>query len=266
MFTGNDLYEAMLDPWMQYTCGYWKNADNLNDAQIAKMDLIARKLDLKPGQRVLDIGCGWGFLCKYLSMNYGVECVGITISVEGAAYGKQVCEGLPVEIRVQDYREVNEKFDRIVSVGMFEHVGYWNYRDYFKMAEKCLTDDGIFLLHTIGRNHSYPGRSELWLDKYIFPNGQLPSPEDIAKDTKDLFVIEDWHNFGPDYARTLYYWRENFVHHWPKLEAKYGKGTFFRMWIYYLSICRAAFKARRIQLWQIVLSKDGIKTEYRAPR
>ncbi len=208
IFSGNDLYENMLDPWMQYTCGYWKDVNNLNDAQVNKMKLIAKKLDLKPGMRVLDIGCGWGTLCKYLAQNYGVECVGVTISEEGVAYGKKICKGLPIDIRLQDYRKVEEKFDRIVSVGMFEHVGYWNHRTFFEVAENCLVDDGIFLLHTFGFNHfDYPMRSDAWSDKYIFPNGQVPSTVDIAEATKNLFVIEDWHNFGLDYAKTLFFWR-----------------------------------------------------------
>lgn len=251
---------------MQYTCGYWKDVDNLNDAQFNKMELIAKKLDLKPGMRILDIGCGWGTLCKYLAEKYEVECVGVTVSEEGVAHGKKLCAGLPVDIRLQDYRKVDEKFDRIVSVGMFEHVGYWNYRTFFEVAKNCLVDNGIFLLHTIGFNQfDYPLRSDPWSDKYIFPNGQLPSPIDIAETTKNLFVIEDWHNFGLDYSKTLFCWRENFINSWPKLESKYGE-SFYRMWTFYLSFFRAVFKVRRLQVWQIVLSKDGLKREYRAIR
>ncbi len=267
MKLGNRLFERMLDPWLQYTCGYWKDAADLNSAQINKMELIAKKLDLKPGMRVLDIGCGWGTLCKYLAEKYQVECVGVTIGEQGAKYGRNICKGLPVDIRVQDYRDVNEQFDRIVSVGMFEHVGFHNYKEFFSVAKRCLKNDGIFLLHTIGRNHNrrFPGRSEPFTHKHIFPNGNLPNPTDIAKATDKLFVIEDWHSFGQDYAKTLYCWRENFVKAWPELRKDYDE-RFYRMWVAYLSNARAGFLARRLQLWQIVLSKDGLQREYRAVR
>lgn len=255
----------MLDPWLQYTCGYWKDADNLNDAQLHKMELIAKKLDLKPGMRVLDIGCGWGTLCKYLAINYKVECVGVTISKEGVKYGKKINEGLPVDIRLQDYREVDEKFDRIVSIGILEHVGFRNYREFFSLARRCLVDDGIFLCHSIGRNHRQFPRSEQFSDKYIFPNGNLANPADIVTATDGLFVIEDWHNFGPDYAKTLKAWRENFIKGWPQIERQYDE-RFYRMWIFYLSMARGLFKARKLQLWQIVFSKDGLRREYRAAR
>ncbi len=256
----------MLDPWMQYTCGYWKDVDNLNDAQINKMELIAKKLDLKPGMLVLDIGCGWGTLCKYLAENYKVECVGVTISEQGVLHGKEICEGLPVEIRLQDYRDVKEQFDRIVSVGMFEHVGFHNYREFFQVARRCLKDDGIFLLHTIARNHSnFPLGSIPWAHHYIFPNGFLPDPMMISEATKNQFIIEDWHNFGPDYGKTLTAWRENFMNGWPQIKDKFDE-RFYRMWICYLSFSISMFRSRKLQLWQIVLSKDGLKREYRAAR
>ncbi len=257
----------MLDPWMQYTCGYWKDATDLNTAQINKMDLIARKLDLKPGMRVLDIGCGWGTLCKYLAENYQVECVGVTIGEEGAKYGRNICKGLPVDIRVQDYREVTEEFDRIVSVGMFEHVSKHNYKEFFTVARRCLKEDGIFLLHTIGRDHSrkYPGGNSGFVHKYIFPNCYGPKPSEITKAIDKLFVIEDWHNFGQDYAKTLKCWRENFINGWPEIKEEYNE-RFYRMWILYLSAARALFLSRRLQLYQIVLTRVGLQKEYRAVR
>lgn len=262
---GNDLYERMLDPWMQYTCGYWAKADNLNDAQIDKMELIAKKLDLKPGMRVLDIGCGWGTLCKYLAENYGVECVGVTISKQGVEYGRRINKGLNVDIRLMDYRDVNEVFDRVVSIGCMEHVGVKNYRGFFEVARRCLKDDGVFLCHTIGRNHVNFPRAEGWLHKYIFPNGQLPDVGDMERASRGLFVVEDWHNFGLDYARTLREWRGRFFGAWGEIGGKYG-GRFFRMWVYYLCVCEASFLARRTQLWQVVFSKDGLKRGYRAAR
>jgi len=263
---GNDLFESFLDPWMQYTCGYWAKADNLNDAQLHKMELIAKKLDLKPGMRVLDVGCGWGTLCKYLAENYGVRCVGITVSKEGVKYAEEKCKGLTTtEFRVQDYRDVNEKFDRIVSVGMFEHVGSHNFRTYFEVMERCLKDDGIYLLHTIGMNHSNLPTVIGCSHKYIFPNGQFPYYLELMKGTEGLFIMEDWHNFSQDYEKTLVAWRENFRQNWPKIEDQYGK-RFYRMWTFYLSFAASIFKSRKGQLWQIVLSKDGLRREYRAAR
>jgi cyclopropane-fatty-acyl-phospholipid synthase len=259
---GNDLYERMLDPWMQYSCGYWANSSNLNDAQLAKLELIARKLKLKPGMRVLDIGCGWGMLCKYLAENYGVECVGVTIAKEGAEYGRRVCQGLPVEIRLQDYRDLNEQFDRIVSIGMFEHVGAKNHEEYFKVAHRNLKDDGIFLLQSVGENHGNAMSYERWINKYIFPNGCIPKISHVVNGTKGKFIVEDWHNFSLDYSKTLIAWRDNFKRSWPLLEKTYGGGDFYRMWIYYLSTCESGFLARIVQLWQIVLTKDGLKNGY----
>jgi len=250
---------------MNYSCGYWKTAKNLTQAQIDKMDLIGRKLMLKPGMTVLDIGCGWGGLCKYLAEQYRVKVVGITISKEGAKLAIERCKGLPVDIRLIDYRDLNEKFDRIVSVGMFEHVGPNNYDSFFEVSHRCLRDDGLFLLHTIGVNHHDIPLSEPWFDKYIFPNGVLPYYKHITEYTEKRFVIEDWHNFGHDYSKTLIAWTENFKKNWPTIEAKYGD-KFFRMWTYYLQFSAGCFQSRRFQLWQVVLSKNGIEGGYQAPR
>jgi cyclopropane-fatty-acyl-phospholipid synthase len=260
---GNDLYQAMLDSRLTYTCGYWENASTLDEAQEAKLDLICRKLDLQPGQRVLDIGCGWGSFARYAAEHYGVQVVGITISREQAKLAQALCGDLPVEIRVQDYREVKERFDHIVSVGMFEHVGRKNYRAYMEVAARCLRPDGLFLLHTIGKNltNSTP---DPWIDKYIFPNGDLPSLAQISESVEDVFVLEDVHNFGPDYDRTLMAWFENFDAAWPRFREAYGE-RFYRMWKYYLLSCAGAFRARDIQLWQLVLSPSGVRGGYRRP-
>ncbi|MCL1633453.1 cyclopropane fatty acyl phospholipid synthase [Luteimonas sp. SX5] len=261
---GNDLYQAMLGKRLVYSCGYWREADNLDDAQEAKLDLICRKLGLRPGMRVLDIGCGWGEALKFAAERYGVSGVGITISREQAAYARELCAGLPIEIRVQDYREVDEPFDRILSVGMFEHVGVKNYRAYFEMARRCLSDEGLFLLHTIGGNQSVT-HTDPWIGRYIFPNSMLPSAAQIATAVEDVFVVEDWHNFGTDYDRTLQAWRANIESAWDGLPARYDE-RFRRMWRYYLSASMAAFRARRIQLWQLVLSPRGVRGGYIAPR
>lgn len=261
---GNDLYEAMLDTRMVYTCGYWKEALTLDEAQEAKLHLVCRKIGLKAGDRILDIGCGWGSFAKFAAEKYGASVVGITISKEQAALAEKRCAGLPVEIRVQDYRDVDEQFDHLISLGMFEHVGVKNYDSYFEMANRCLKDCGIFLLHTIGNNHTVYGTNP-WIGKYIFPGGQLPSVAQIGKAIEGLFIMEDWHNFGPDYDKTLMAWYRNFDAAWPMLNAKYGE-RFYRMWKYYLLTCAGAFRARDIQLWQVVLSKNGVPGGYTSVR
>ena len=258
---GNDLYSEMLDKNMQYSCAYWKNADNLDKAQEDKMDLICRKLQLKEGETLLDIGCGWGGLLKYAAKNYGISGVGITVSKEQAAFAKRNCEGLPIEIRMVDYRKVFNQFDKIVSVGMIEHVGYKNYGEYMKVVNRCLKDDGIFLLHTIGSNKTTRHPEDPWNDKYIFPDGKLPSAEQLSQASEEFFVMEDWHNFGAYYDKTLMAWSNNFNNAWPQLKDKYGE-KFYRMWNYYISSCAAGFRSRNIQLWQIVYTKKGLPGGY----
>lgn len=257
---GNELYQKMLDKRMVYSCGYWKDTKNLDDAQEAKLNLICRKLQLGKGMRLLDIGCGWGGLAQYAAERYEVSVVGITLSEQQAIIARQVNNGLPVEIRLQDYRDLRETFDRIVSVGMFEHVGYKNYRALMRVAWENLTDDGIFLLHTIGGNESV-NSSDPWIDKYIFPNSMLPSIEQIAKAIEGLFIMEDWHNFGRYYDLTCMAWFKNFEQNWLQLELDYDH-TFYRMWRYYLCMSAATFRARKNQLWQIILTKPDRKGIY----
>jgi cyclopropane-fatty-acyl-phospholipid synthase len=261
---GNDLFEKMLDARLTYSCGYWKEANALDGAQEAKLDLICRKIGLKKGDRVLDIGCGWGSFAIYAAEKYGASVVGVTVSEEQARLARQRAAGLPVEIRVADYRSLNEPFDHIVSIGMFEHVGYKNYRTFFEVAARCLKDGGLFLLHTIGNNRSVVS-NDAWMAKYIFPHGILPSVAQIGKSTENLFKLEDWHSFGPYYDRTLTAWFANFRAAWPSLKDRYGE-RFYRMWTYYLLSCAGAFRARHIQLWQIVLSKHGVPGGYESVR
>ncbi len=261
---GNDLYRYMLDKRMVYTCGYWKDAKNLDEAQEAKLDLVCRKLYLKPGMKVLDIGCGFGSFAKYAAEKYGVSVVGITVSKEQADLAEKICQGFDVKIKISDYRDVNEKFDRIVSLGMFEHVGRKNYRTYMKVARRCLKDDGLFLLHTVGSNSSHV-MGDIWVNKYIFPGGMVPSIKQIGKSIEKLFVMEDWHNFGADYDKTLMAWFSNFDKNWDKLKDKYGE-RFYRMWKFYLLSFAGSFRARNLQLWQIVLSKNGVLGGYKSIR
>ncbi|NUS39810.1 MAG: cyclopropane fatty acyl phospholipid synthase [Lysobacter sp.] len=257
---GNELFARMLGGRMVYSCGYWREATDLDAAQEAKLDLVCRKLGLRPGMRVLDIGCGWGEALKFAAERYGVAGVGVTISREQAEYARRLCDGLPVEIRLQDYREIAEPFDRIFSIGMFEHVGVRNYTRYFDVARRCLASDGLFLLHSIGSNES-ARQSDPWIARYIFPNTMLPSAVQVAAAAEGRFVIEDWHNFGADYDRTLQAWRANIERAWDELSPRYDD-RFRRMWRFYLAGAMASFRARRIQLWQLVLSPGGVPGGY----
>lgn len=260
---GNDLFRTMLDPRLVYTCAYWENAESLAQAQERKLDLVCRKAGLKPGMRVLDIGGGWGSFAKFAAEKYGVSVVNITVSKEQVALANELCHGLPIENRLADYRDINEPFDAIVSLGMFEHVGPKNHRSYMKVVERCLKDDGLFLLHTIGSNTS-TNHGNPWIEKYIFM-GVLPSLAQINAATEGIFVVEDIHNFGSDYDKTLMAWWQNFDKGWPELQKKYGD-RFYRMWKLYLQGCAGGFRARNLQLWQIVLSKSGVEGGYTSIR
>ncbi|OEY66996.1 cyclopropane fatty acyl phospholipid synthase [Marinobacter sp. X15-166B] len=260
---GNDFYQAMLDPRMTYSCGYWKKADTLAAAQEAKLDLICRKLGLQAGMRVLDIGCGWGSFMGYAAEHYGVECVGLTVSQAQADWVQAHYAGLPIEIRLQDYRDLHGKYDRIASVGMFEHVGRKNHHEFLRIAANALTDDGLFLLHTIGKAKTTTV-PDPWTGKYIFPNGDLPSIRQIADACEGRFIVEDLQNFGADYDKTLMAWHANFEAAWPRFRDTLGD-RFHRMWRYYLLSCAGAFRARDLQLWQWVLAKKGVPGGYVRP-
>lgn len=257
---GNDLYKNMLDKLMIYSCAYWKNANNLDDAQEDKLDLICRKLKLKPGMTLLDIGCGWGGLAKYASDKYQVKVVGVTVSKEQVKLGRQICHNSDVEIRLQDYRNIKEKFDRIVSIGMIEHVGYKNYQKFMKISNRCLKANGIFLLQTIADNVSVKS-GEPWTSKYIFPNSMLPSAKQITTAYEGIFQLEDWHSFGRYYDNTLMAWHKNFNKNWDKIKQNYDK-RFRRMWNYYLLSSAGSFRAHQNQLWEIVLSKLNSQIKY----
>ncbi len=261
---GNQIFEAMLDPTMSYSCGYWADADNLADAQLAKLRLSCEKLQLEPGQRLLDIGCGWGGLAKFAAENYGVEVTGITISREQQALAQERCRGLPVTIELMDYRDLEGTFDRVISIGMFEHVGPKNYDTYFATVHRLLADRGLFLLHSIGNHRTAEGNDE-WMDKYIFPNGKLPSAQTLTAALEPYFLIEDWHAFGQDYDRTLMAWWDNFDRAWPDLHHAEGE-RFYRMWKYYLHLCAGFFRSRQGQLWQVMMGKRTRRDVYRSIR
>jgi cyclopropane-fatty-acyl-phospholipid synthase len=261
---GNDLYGKMLDPLMMYSCGYWNNASTLAEAQEQKLRLVCEKLHLKPGQKVLDIGCGWGGFAYYAAKNYKVNVVGITISKEQHEVAKMRCNGLNVEIRFQDYRDIDEQFDRIVSIGMLEHVGYKNYKTFMKTINRSLTDNGICLLHFMGGNETNL-ILDRWINKYIFPNGLIPSLAQIGKAMEDHLIVEDLHNIGIHYDKTLMAWYNNFINSWEELKDNYNN-TFYLKWKYYLMCSAASFRVRRLSLWQIVARKSGSLMEYQTIR
>ena len=257
---GNDMFACMLGSTMNYSCAYWKNAATLDEAQNAKMDLICRKLGLEQGMTVLDIGCGWGGLSRYMAERYKVKVTGITVSTEQAAYAREHDPEHAVNWLLEDYRSLRGTYDRIVSVGMFEHVGRKNYGLFMDVTRRLLSPSGLFLLHTIGSNKKKSG-TDPWINKYIFPNGMLPSPACIGKAVMGRYVLEDWHNFGADYDKTLMAWHQNF-------ENGFASGVFAcsetvrRMYRYYLLSCAGAFRARDIQLWQLMLSPEGVAGGY----
>ncbi len=262
---GNDIYRAMLDPSMSYSCGYWETAGDLDAAQQAKLDLICRKLQLREGESLLDIGCGWGGLAEFAARNYGARVTGITVSREQAALARERLTGLDARVELMDYRALRGQFDKVVSVGMFEHVGPKNYRTYFRKVRRLMNPQGIFLLHSIGE-FSTTTRDDPWIDKYIFPNGKLPSATRLSRAFEGLFTLQDWHNFGPDYDRTLMAWWENFDRAWPALRGPQYDEHFYRMWKYYLQCCAGFFRSGRGQLWQLVFTGSDLRETYRSAR
>jgi cyclopropane-fatty-acyl-phospholipid synthase len=258
------LFRAMLDKRLVYSCAYWDRARTLDEAQEAKLELVCRKLDLRAGQRVLDLGCGWGGFARYAAERCGVHVVGVTVAPRQASAAADLCAGLPIEIRVQDYRDMSERFDRIVSLGMLEHVGYKNHRAFMSALRRCLAPDGVALVQVIGNRHSTTG-IDAWMDRHVFPGAALPSVAQLGAAMEPLFVLEDWHNFGADYDRTLLAWHRNFECHWPELARRYDE-RFRRLWRYFLLSCAGAFRARHTQLWQLVLSPGGVAGGYRSPR
>ena len=262
------VYAAMLDPQMAYSCGYWRQAETLTQAQDHKLRLICEKLELRPGMRLLDLGCGWGSLAAYACRHYGVEVVGVTVSAQQAAWIAEHLSNLPLQVELCDYRQLAARhpglFDRIASVGMFEHVGRRNDVSFFRTLQRLLHPDGLVMLHTIGIGRS-TSRTDPWIDRYIFPGGRLPSAVQLTRGLEGRFLIEDWENFGHDYDRTLLAWWQNFEQAWPRLECD-SRPEFFRFWRYYLLSCAGFFRSRQGQLWQIVLSRPERSEAYQSWR
>jgi len=256
---GNDLYTRMLDERMVYTCAYWgtstSRAKNLTEAQEAKLDLVCRKVGMKPGMRVLDLGCGWGGLASWAAEKYGCEVLGVTLSKDQVSLGNEKWKHLPVKLELRDYRDVSGKFDRVVSIGMMEHVGPKNHREMMTVIDRCLVDDGIALVHTIANNKSLRHGTP-FIEKYIFPNAVAPSIAQIGRAMEGLFVLEDLHNIGPDYDPTLMAWWDNFDRTYSEIAHRYDR-KFYLMWKFYLLAAAGASRSRDGQLYQIVMTKTG---------
>lgn len=257
---GTEFFRSFLDPYMQYSCAVFEHHDNLAKAQERKMGLICKKINLQPNDHLLDVGCGWGGLMKFASQRTGCNATGINISKDQIMFAKEFCKDLPIDFQEMDYRKTTGKYSKAVSVGMFEHVGSKNHRTFMETIHKSLDDNGVFLLQTIGANE-HQIASDQWITHYIFPNGHLPSLAEITKAAEGLFVIEDVHNIGPNYDKTLMSWHgclnkkidestSNTNENTPNVEEKQR-----RMWNYYLLSCAGAFRARNIQCWQIVFTK-----------
>lgn len=262
------FFEMLLGPTMNYSCAYWRSSRSLDDAQRQKMHLIGKKLDLGPQDRALDIGCGWGGLAHYLSSVFGCSVVGITNSTSQARYanerfGSHLCTFIHCDYKAFDPR-AHGGFTKVVSVGMFEHVGIRNYQAFFGLCRRAIPSDGLILLHTFGR--TIERDFDPWTDRYIFPNSYLPTIQDIGRATGGSLVMEDWHNFGADYDRTLMAWLSRFEA-WASSGACDMSIQQVRMWRYYLATYAACFRVRnRIQLWQLVLSRRGVAGGYRSIR
>jgi cyclopropane-fatty-acyl-phospholipid synthase len=258
------MYAQFLGPWNQYTCCFFDGTDDLEEAELCKLEMICDKLEIESGDRVLDIGCGWGGFAKYAASTRGCSVVGISLSDEQIEYARDYTEGLPVEIHRMDYRDLPESplgtFDKVLICGMIEHVGYRNYRQLMKVVHTVLAQDGLFLLHTIGNRHN-TAVVEPWIEKYIFRNSMAPSMQQLTRAAADLFVIEDWENYGHYYVPTLQAWHDNFNRNWDRIRALDGPRPFDerfrRMWNFYLMSSRAAFEVEDLHLWHLVMTRYG---------
>jgi cyclopropane-fatty-acyl-phospholipid synthase len=264
----NGLYSNMLDPYMQYSCALWDDdTHNLQEAQIKKMRLIGQKLELQPGDHVLDIGCGWGGLPKFLSETFGCRVTGINLAEHHIDYANQRMAHNKVKVIKQDYRDLTEKYDKIYCIGVSEHFGLNNYKQFMQIVHDQLNPGGIFLLHTIGENVTRP-KADTWITKNIFPNGYIPSLSLISQCAEGLFITEDVHNFNTSYEKTLLAWDANFQRNWNlirKLHPELDTRDFYRMWRYYLNFCAGGFRKRCTQLYQIVFTRIQDRRNYKTP-
>jgi len=252
------IYDLFLDPDKQYSCAYFTPGADLNEAQLAKKVHLASKLALRPGQRVLDIGCGWGGLALWMATNAGTKVKGITLSSEQLAVAQERArkQGLAnaIEFALEDYRETAGKFDRIVSVGMFEHVGVNHYGTFFRRLNELLTDDGVAVLHSIGRSDG-PGYTNPFIAKYIFPGGYIPALSEVLPAIERAgLIVSDIEILRLHYAETLKAWRERFMARRQEAVALKGE-EFCRMWEFYLAGSETAFRYQGMMVFQIQLIK-----------
>jgi cyclopropane-fatty-acyl-phospholipid synthase len=256
------MYALFLGPWNQYTCCFFDGTNDLERAEVIKLEMLCDKLELKPGMRLLDIGCGWGGFAKYAASTRGCEVTGISLSDEQIRYANDYTHGLPVTIRKLDYRDLPDSglapFDRISIVGMIEHVGYKNYAGLLEIVHQMLKPDGLFLLHTIG-NNEHSTVVDPWMEKYIFRNSMAPAMSHLANAAEGRFVVEDWENYGHYYSPTLQAWHDRFNANWDRIRslktARPFDDRFRRLWNYYLMSSKAAFDVEQLHLWQIVMTR-----------
>jgi len=260
----DDLYDLFLDPKRQYSCGYFKNeSDSLETAQNNKINHIIKKLNIKPNQKVLDIGCGWGSLALDIAKSINCEVTGITLSENQFDYCVKKVKELNLENQVTfkliDYRELNERFDRIVSVGMFEHVGRKFYQNFFKKIEQMLNYEGVSLIHTIG-SVSPPRDPHPWITRYIFPGGYTPSLSEVIKPVEKAgLIVSDIEVLKLHYSHTLRHWKENCIKNKAEIIEMFDE-KFFRMWEFYLAGCETAFKWGDQVVYQFQLTKNYSST------
>jgi cyclopropane-fatty-acyl-phospholipid synthase len=252
---GSDVFRAMLGRRMSGACAYWKDARALDDADEAALELACRKLELKAGMSVLDMGSGWGAFARYAAERHGVSVVGVDISQERVQLARELCKGLPVALRVQDYEEVRGRFDRVVSLGLMEHAGAGSCRAVMAAAARCLKADGVALIHTAARNRA-AGPRERWPAAGVLLEDGAPALSRLAAAAEGLFVIEDVHNLGTHYAPTLLAWHENLARRWPGLSGRYGD-RLYRTLTFGLLSTAGRFRARQGQLYQIVMTRPG---------
>jgi cyclopropane-fatty-acyl-phospholipid synthase len=263
---GNYLFKSFLDSNMIYTCGYFKNTTDLKQAQLNKIKIVGSKLNLQPGESVLDIGCGWGGTARIISETFDVEVTGVTDSVEMVKYANKHNSSEKVQFINSDYRNIKGKYNKIYNVGFLEAVGPKNYRAFMELVNNLLYDNGVFLTHTIGGMHSV-NSGDPWLDKYIFPHGVLPSKDQIKKAISNLFDIRDFEAFGKYYATTLSKWSNNLNKNWHTIQDKFDNPEEFRrMMDFYFQSCKAAFQSKIIDLWQYVFTKPGMVSDYKMYR
>lgn len=259
---GNEFFERVLGKTVMYSCAYWRRAGDLDAAQTDKIDLVAQKLEVATGEHVLDLGCGWGAIAEHLARTRGCRVTAVTISPAQAAYVRQRCAGLPVEVIEADYRDARVvaagPYDKVACVGMMEHVGRKNYRGFLALCARLVKPEGLCLVHTIGTSVT-TDVTDPWIERRIFPGSVLPSVVDVARAAEGQLTLEDWHSLGADYDRTLVAWHDNFAGYVASGELQRGE-RFNRTWRYYLLSFAGCFRTRRsIQLWQMVFAPVGRK-------